>query len=215
MERSISSWAEPDEVFLLRRPQCWTLVTLAMASRPDGEGSAIRGRSSLSTEEFAFTADLAEAVRDRYYESGWLRLLDAGQDDPDLYRAWAPTRIERDFDRASLHDPHLAQRGAARQVAGWHLSAVEQMAQHLEADGFEITRLRLAVAVDDRGSANPMLGVLDVFRYGVDTPGVVRVDDAGEVYVRPPFDDAVEQWDLVDVEGAGQPDVVGPGSIEL
>ena len=209
LERPLSAWSEPDQVFLLRSPRCWTLVTLSPASRPcDGEPSS-PGRATLSAEPFPSIDDLADAVRDRYHATGWVRLLDAGQDDPDLYPTWAPTRVERDFDRASLHDPELAWRGTGRQIAGWHLSAVEHMARHLEADGFGVARLRVVVDIDDDRSANPVLGVVSAVRYGVETPGVVRVDDAGEVYVRPPFDAPVGQWDLVDVSGFGPSEAAG------
>ncbi|MGH9152365.1 MAG: hypothetical protein ACRD03_08220 [Acidimicrobiales bacterium] len=57
LERPLSAWCEPDQVFLLRSSRCWTLVTLCTASRPgDGESSPL-GRSALSAESFASTED--------------------------------------------------------------------------------------------------------------------------------------------------------------
>lgn len=214
LDRWFYGGSEPDKVFVLRNAESWTLVVLCTGDKPDEPSSGLACHGLVSAEPFVSVDDLAGAVRERYSEAAWVQLLDAGQDDPDLHDRWAPTRIERDFDRASLHDPDLALRGAGRQIAGWHLSAVEQMGQHLMAEGFEVGRLRMAVEVDDETNANPVLGVVDVSRYGVDTPGVVRVDDAGEVYVRSPFDDPVEEWGLVDVGGDVQPDIAGQGAIE-
>lgn len=213
LERWFYRGSEPDQVFVLRNAQSWTLVVLCTADRPDGASTGLRGHGLLSAEIFFSVDDLADAIRERYTEAAWVQLVDAGRDDPDLHGRWVPTRVERDFDRASLHDPDLALRCAGRQVAGWHLSAVERMAEHLESQGFEVARLRMAMDVDDQTSANPVLGVVEVSRYGAVTPGVVRVDDAGEVYVRPPFDDPVERWDLVDVGGV-RPEVAEPGAIE-
>ncbi|MGH9152364.1 MAG: hypothetical protein ACRD03_08215 [Acidimicrobiales bacterium] len=83
------------------------------------------------------------------------------------------------------------------------------MARHLEADGFGIAQLQVVVEVDDDCSANPVLGVVSTVRYGVETPGVVRVDHAGEVYVRPRLDDPIGQWDVVDVGGFGPSEAAG------
>lgn len=207
LERSFPSWGEPDRVFLLRAERHWTLVTLSLALPLDDAGARLVGRSALSAETFVSLDDVGQAVRDRYADSGWVRLLDAGSNaDPDVYRTWAPTRVERDFDQASLHRRHLAAGSPARRVAGWPLEAVAEMADHLADAGFEVLGRRGLVHADHSDEANPVLGIVDVGRYGLETPAVVRVDDAGEVYVRLPYDDAVEHPDLVDVEVSAAPE---------
>jgi hypothetical protein len=212
LERSFPSWGEPDRVFLVRSERHWTLVTLSLALPLEDGGARLVGRSALSAETFASLDDVGQAVRDRYSRSGWVRLLDAGYDaDPDVYCTWAPTRVERDFDQASLHRRTLAAGGPARRVPGWPIEAVAEMGDHLAASGFEVLGCRGLEEADDTDDANPVLGVVDVRRYGFETPAVVRVDDAGEVYVRLPYDDAVERPGLVPVELAAVPEAPSLG----
>ncbi len=212
LERSFPSWGEPDRVFLLRAERHWTLVTLSLALPLEDQGARLVGRSAVCAETFASLDELGEAVRGRYSASGWVRLLDAGcHADPDVYCTWAPTRVERDFDHASLHRRHLAAGSPARQVTGWRLEAVVEMADHLADAGFEVVGCRGLVEVDDSDDANPVLGVVDVRRYGLEIPAIARVDDAGEVYVRLPYDDAVEHPGLVDVELAAAPEAPSLG----
>ena len=212
LERSFPSWGEPDRVFLLRAERHWTLVTLSLALPLEDHGARLVGRSALSAEIFASLDDVDAAVRDRYSRSRWVRLLDAGcYADPDVYRTWAPTRIERDFDEASLHRRTLAAGAPARRVPGWPVEAVAEMADHLAASGFEVLGCRGLEEADNTDDANPVLGVVEVRRYGFGTPAIVRVDDAGEVYVRLPYDDAVERLGLVDVELAPIPEAPSLG----
>lgn len=212
LERSVPSWGEPDRVFLLRAERHWTLVTLSLALPLEDHGARLVGRSALSAETFASLDDVGQAVLDRYSRSGWVRLLDAGCDaDPDVYCVWAPTRVERDFDQASLHRRQLSAGSPARAVSGWPIEAVAEMADHLASAGFEVLGCRGLVEADGTDDANPVLGVVDVRCYGFDTPAIVRVDDAGEVYVRLPYDDAVERPGLIDVELAPVPEAPSLG----
>ncbi len=119
--------------------------------------------------------------------------------------------MERDFDHASLHRRELAAGTPARRVAGWPIEAVGEMADHLAEAGFEVVECRGLVHADESDDANPVLGVIDVRRYGFETPAVVRVDDAGEVYVRLPYHDAVERAGLVHVEHTAAPEAPSLG----
>jgi len=195
LEPLFSSWGVSDHVLLYRTPTTWTLLTVAVHERFDEHGTPVDGRGTASTQTLS-TEELADVVRDRYGESGWRELLDAAHDrDPDLYRAWVPTRLERDFDRASLHCKDLALYtgllggrpvpAPARELPDWQADAVARMAEHLPSLGFEVDNATVTVAVDDDGDpANPTLGALSVRRYGFEAIGIVRVDDVGEVYIR-------------------------------
>jgi hypothetical protein len=123
-------------------------------------------------------------------------LLDAGAEhDADLYRAWVPERVRRDFDAASIFNKDLARYtgmlvgdpvpAVARELPGWEQEAVAQMAAHLGEIGFEVLADEPEVRLED-AHGDPFLGSLRVRRYGWETVGVVRVDEVGEIFVRVP-----------------------------
>jgi hypothetical protein len=72
----------------------------------------------------------------------------------------------------------------ARELTGWQEEAVEQMAAHLVELGFKVLDQRPAVTETPHDWNDPFLGALRVRRYGWETTGVVRVDEAGEVFIR-------------------------------
>lgn len=161
LEPPFSSWGVSDHVLLYRTPTTWTLLTVAVHERVDEQGTPVDGRGTANAETLS-TEELADVVRDRYGEFGWRELLDTAHDrDPDLYRAWVPTRLERDFDRASLHCKDLALYtgllggrpvpAPARELPDWQADAVARMAEHLPSLGFEVDNATVAVAVDDDG----------------------------------------------------------------
>lgn len=139
---------------------------------------------------------MAEEVERAYTSGSWIELLDAGyEQDADLYRAWVPERIRRDFDGASLRRKDLALYSdllaagdvlpaPGRHLGGWENEAVDQMAAHLVALGFEVLDKQPAVRDAPCGWGDPTVGALRVRRYGWETTGIVRVDAAGEVFIR-------------------------------
>ncbi len=155
----------------------------------------IGGKATVSSQEFTTLEELAEEGERTYTSGPWVELLDAGAEhDADLYRAWVPERIRRDFDGASIHRKDLAlytglYSGEAvpapgRELPGWQDEAVEQMAAHLVELGFAVLDERPGVEDVPHAWGDPLLGALRVRRYGWETTSVVRIDGAGEVFIR-------------------------------
>src|SRR5205814_10489883 len=120
---------------------------------------------------------------------------------PDLYAAWVPEWIPRAFDKASVFRKDLALSAGlvggeaipchGREVDGWKHDALAQMAARLIKLGFQVVDASPAGSAnrsDSKGEpfGNPLIGELRVRRYGVETTGLVRIDAAGEVYIRLP-----------------------------
>ncbi len=146
-------------------------------------------------ELFATLNELAQEVERTYTAGAWVELLDAGYEhDAELYRAWVPERIRRDFDGASIYRKDLALYtglfggeavpAPARELPGWQDEAVEQLAAHLVELGFEVLDERPGVEDVPHAWGDPLLGALRIRRYGWETTGVVRIDGAGEVFIR-------------------------------
>jgi hypothetical protein len=201
LERRFAPYGEAfaDRVFLFRAPDCWPLLVLRHSQRDGAEGRS--GHASVTLRRFESLDDLAAHVEEVYGASGWYELLEAGRDDPDLYTAWVPEWIPRAFDRASIFRKDLALStgllggeaipAPGRELDGWRYDALAQMAARLIELGFQVVDLSPA------GSANPsepevqpfrnrFVGELRVRRDGVETTGLVRIDSAGEVYIRLP-----------------------------
>ena len=192
------SWAGrelADRCWLFRSPATWTLVTMRRSVRYDDHDQPSGGHATITSREFFTLDEVAEEVERTYTGGSWLELLDAGYEhDAELYQAWVPERIRRDFHGASLHRKDLALYtglfvgdplpAPGRQQRGWENEAVDHMAAHLAGLGFEV--LDEQPAVDDAPSdwGDPTLGALRVRRYGWETTGIVRVDGAGEVFIR-------------------------------
>lgn len=144
LEPSFPSWGEPDRVFLLRAERHWTLVTLSLARPLDDQGARLVGRSALSAETFASLDDVGEApcataTSTRAGFACWTPASKPTQ----TSAAPGPTRVERDFDQASLHRRHLA--SGSPPPAG-------------------------LVHADETDDADPVFGVVDVRRYGFEAP---------------------------------------------
>ena len=196
LERSWSGRELPDKCSLYRSPSTWTLVTVHRQVRYGDDDQPVSGRATVTTSVFATLEELGEYVKDAYTGGAWVELLDAGyENDAELYRAWVPERIRRDFDAASIFNKDLARYtgllvgqavpAPARELPGWEDEAVATMAAHLSESGFGILDDRPVLHLDDR-ERDPILGALRVRRYGWDTVGVVRVDEVGEIFVRVP-----------------------------
>ena len=184
----------PDRCWVFRSPAGWTLVTMRRTERYEDTDQPVGGRATIGTAQFATVAELAEHVTDAYDSGAWVDLLDAGAGhDEQLYEAWVPERVRRDFDAASIYNKDLARAtgffdaqpvpAVGRALPGWESEAVAQMAAHLVDVGFEVLTDTPGVRLEDD---SPLLGALRVRRYGWETVGVVRVDDVGEIFVRVP-----------------------------
>jgi hypothetical protein len=196
LETSWSGRELADRCWLFRSSAAWTLVTMRRSVRyDDGSDQPISGEATLSSQVFASLEELVEQVERTYTAGAWVELLDAGYEhDPDLYRAWVPERIRRDFDGASIYRKDLALYtglysgeavpAPARELKGWQDEALNQMAAHLVELGFEVLEERSAVSASPNDWGNPVLGALRVRRYGWETTGVVRIDEVGEVFIR-------------------------------
>lgn len=187
----------PDRCWLFRSPTAWALVTMRRTERSDDHHDRpAAGTATITADVFSALTEVAAHVGRAYYASEWEKLLDVGHEhDDELYQAWVPERIRRDFDAASIHRKDLAEHTAliggapalapSRGLPGWHDDAVADMAAHLTELGFEVLDERPEVQ-EDPESWNPQLGALRVRRYGYEAIAVVRIDGAGEVYVRLP-----------------------------
>lgn len=196
LERSWSGRELPDKCSLYRSPSTWTLVTANRQVRYGDNDEPKSGRTTITTSTFATLDELAEYVEGAYTSGAWVELLDAGyQNDAELYRAWGPERIRRDFDASSIFNKDLARYtglfegqpvpAPARELPGWENEAVAAMAAHLTGSGFQVLDERPVLHRDDR-EKDPVLGALRVRRYGWDAVGVVRVDEVGEIFIRVP-----------------------------
>lgn len=195
LERSWSGRELPDHCWLFRSATTWTLVTMRRSVRYDDYDQPRAGKATISSREFPSLEELAQEVERTYSAGAWVELLDGGYEhDADLYRAWVPERIRRDFDGASIQRKDLALYtglwggdpvpAPARELKGWEDEAVEQLAAHLVELGFEVLDQRPAVEDVRNDWGDPLLGALRVRRYGWETTGVVRIDSVGEVFIR-------------------------------
>ena len=185
----------PETVWLFRSPTGWTLGRMRRRVQYDDRDIPMRGSATVSAEFFS-DLDQVGAYVERSYRSGsWVDVLDAGYDrDPDLYRAWVPERIQRDFQEASIYNRDLAEAtghfnpqslpAAGRALPDWQENTLEYMATHLQELGFEVFPEQRDVVTGATRRDNPVLGGLRISRYGFKVAAVVRVDACGEVYVR-------------------------------
>ncbi|MDQ3573476.1 MAG: hypothetical protein M3404_00890 [Actinomycetota bacterium] len=186
---------------MLRSNTGWALLSVAITIEYDEHSLPINGSAAVSSRSYSSLVELAAHVADTYVGDAWVQLLDAGEGrDPDLYCAWVPERIRRDFDSASLHRKDLAlftglingtpAPAPGRHLPGWREDALDQMAIHLADVGFEVVANAPVVAHYEGGREEPVLGGLRLRRYGWETVGIVRVDPVGEVYIRLPEPEA-------------------------
>jgi hypothetical protein len=186
----------PDRCWLFRSPTTWTLVTMRRSVRyHDYQDDPIGGKATVSSRVFTSLEELAQEVEQTYTSGAWVELLDAEAGaDAELYRAWVPERIRRDFDGASIHRKDLALYtglfggeavpAPARELKDWEGEAIEQLAAHFVELGFEVLDERPTVEDLPKDFHDPLLGALRVRRYGWETTGIVRIDSVGEVFIR-------------------------------
>lgn len=192
--RSGVSFEPADRAWLFRSAGGWRLLTMRRMERYNDCDRPASASTTMSVESFSSLQELGVHVRRSYYTSDWVALLDAGHDhDEDLYRAWVPERIRRDFDGASIHNHDLAEAAGyldpralpalGKALPDWRRHALEAMASQLEELGYQAVPCSVVVGADD-SSANEIVGGLRVRAYGHEAGAVVRVDSCGEVYVR-------------------------------
>ena len=194
LERSWSQSGLPDTVWLFRSRSAWTMASMARCVRYDDGGEPAAGSATVSAEVFSRLDQVAAHVERTYAAGCWAVLLDAGHDhDEELYRAWVPERIGRDFDQASIHNRDLAEASGyldarslpapGRALPDWRDHALEAMAARIQELGYDLVERREPPA-GAAGGPNELVGVLVLARCGYGVEAVVRVDGCGEIYVR-------------------------------
>lgn len=202
LERSLSSYQPVDELFLFQDDDAgaWTVLTLVRVVDHNEDGVITRAQAQVFTSTYASVAEVAKAISDRYYSSGWTTVLDNLDFNdgahPELYLRWATHRMERDLHQAPMYVKDLALAttffatendllpGVGRALDGWEEHHLALMATQLTDAGFEVLAENPDVEPGDNPAKDPVLGLLTVRRYGHQATLVVRVDDVGEVFAR-------------------------------
>jgi len=149
LERSWSQREQADTVWLFRSPTAWTVVGIARCVRYDDHGEPVAGSATVAAEVFSGLDQVGDHVERTYVAGSWVQLLDAGHDhDDELYRAWVPERIGRDFDQASIHNRDLAEAAGyldarslptpGRALPDWREHALEAMAARVQELGYDL-----------------------------------------------------------------------------
>jgi hypothetical protein len=190
------------QLFLFRADDGYTLVTFARSETYGDTGRLAGGVLDVLVDHAGDVRQLEDLVTRRWplHSEAWWQLLDAGhQPDDELHACWAPERLRRDRDLASLYDRRLAVTtrfiggeplpSPGRSEDGWQEAALDAMAEHLEELGWWVEPERPAVADSAEpggifSEATEIVGALRARRHGWEAPILVRVDDCGEVYPR-------------------------------
>ncbi|MGH3370175.1 MAG: hypothetical protein ACRDPR_09240, partial [Nocardioidaceae bacterium] len=193
---------ERHQLFLFRADEGYSLMTFARRETYGDSGRLAGGVLDVFVDHAGDVRQLEELVTRRWllHSEAWWQLLDTGhQHDDNLHVCWAPERLRRDLDRASLYDRRLAVTtrfiggeplpALGRAEDGWQQVALDAMAEHLEELGWRVDPERLAVADSAEpggifSEATEIVGALRARRYGWEAAVLVRVDDCGEVYPR-------------------------------
>ncbi len=195
LERSGTRGELPDTVWLFRSQVAWTMASIARRVGYDDDGEPAAGNATVAAEVFTGLDHVAAHVERTYVGGSWMQLLDAGHDhDDELYRAWVPERIRRDFDLASLHNRDLAESAGyldarslpapGRALPDWRDHALHAMAVHVRELGYELIAERREPTGGAYEGPNESVGILQLARYGYLVLAVVRVDCWGEIYLR-------------------------------
>lgn len=179
-----SAYQPPDHVSVFRDEHSWTLVTVSRIERWDDAGyqDLQRCHARVVSVRFASIDELADRVRGRYGELGWRCVLDAGTDDPDLFRAWVPGAIERELDAARFFRQDLVP-SMARFTNDEIDDLTADIGDHLRAARFGVVAVGPPNRPARRGE-NHVVAQAIVRRYGREVDVIVRMDRAGEVYFR-------------------------------
>jgi len=140
---------------------------------------------------FESTDELRGHVEQSYAAGSWYELTESGRQEPELFLPWLAEQVVRDFDKASVVDRDLAIStgpsgaplpGPGRRLQDWRLRALGLVSGRLAGLGFEIETS--ASAPSSTPACARDVGEVLVRRHGFETRAVVRVDPAGEIYVR-------------------------------
>ncbi len=163
VERRWGSAELPDRCWLFRSPATWTLVTMRRSVRYDDD-QARAGSATIASRAFSTLDELAAEVERTYTSGAWVELLDAGYEyDADLYQAWVPEPIRRDFHGTSIHRKDLALYTGL---------------------GFEVLDERPAVEELSNDWGDPPSAGCGSVATGWEATGVARIDSTGEVFIR-------------------------------
>jgi hypothetical protein len=193
LERRWTSYGDsiPDRVFLFRASGSWSLLVIRLTDRDGAEGRV--GRATVSVRRFGSTDEIRGHIEQTYAADAWYDLTQAGRHEPELFLPWLAERTVRDFDRASVVDKALALSpgpggellpGPGRGLKEWRRNALNAISARLAELGLKA--VNLAVVPPSVPASEREVGEVLVRRHGFETTGVVRVDPAGEVYVRLP-----------------------------
>ena len=187
-----SCYGDFDHVVVFRAPASWTLLTITRTERYDDDGALVRGGAVVSSTELADVVALQELCERR---DCWREVVDAGHgEDPELYAAWVPHRVDGDLDGSSIYNRDLAVATAylggrsvpspARALPGWEAEACAAMAVNLDERGWQVRRKVTPAPAAAQPGDNVVVGAMEAWRYGWAVAIVVRVDCCGEVYAR-------------------------------
>lgn len=195
LERRWTSYGDaiPDRVLLFRSPDSWSLLVVRLTDRDEAKGRV--ARASVSVRRFTSVQQLRSHIEEAYAPGSWHDLANAGQHERTLFVASLPERVSRDFDRASIIDKELAlpvgpsgksAPGPGRLRWDWRQHALDAMSARLVERGFRV--VNAAAAEASLPASERDVGQVLLDGYGFEIPGVVRVDPAGEIYIRLPDD---------------------------
>lgn len=187
-----SRYGDFDHVVVFRGPTAWTVLTIGRTERYDDDGALARAGAVVSCAELADVVALRGFCERR---DCWREVLDAGHgEDPELYEAWVPYRVDGDLHASSLYNRDLALATAylggqavpspARALTGWEAEACAAMAVNLDEQGWQVRRQLTPAPGASQPGDNVVVGALEAWRYGRSVAIVVRVDYCGEIYAR-------------------------------
>lgn len=182
--RSPTTYQPPDQLWLFRGEHGWTLLSVCRTERWSDYGAQEleHCHARAVTEVLTSVDGLADRIRSRYGEPGWRGVLDAGNAHPDLFRAWVPGAIERELETARFFRDDLV--ASFRRFTSRELDELAaDIEEHLRAAHFEVVAVKSPTR-PSRAGENPVMAQAVVRRYGYEAVTIVRMDSAGEVYVR-------------------------------
>lgn len=187
-----SRYGDFGHVVVFRAPTSWTVLTITRTELFDDNGALARAGAVVSSTEVANVVALRELCERL---DCWREVIDAGHgEDPELYAAWVPHRVDGDLDGSSIYNRDLALATAylggqsvsspARALPEWEAEACAAMAVNLDERGWQVRGTLTPAPSASQPGDNVVVGALEAWRYGWAVAIVVRVDYCGEVYAR-------------------------------
>lgn len=189
-----ASYSRDDHVMIFRPATGWSVLVVSSSERHDEDGNLTEAKATAYVELVDDVAGLKELAKRRGWD--WWTILDHGsQEDTELYAASVPERMRRDLDASSLYNKDLAVAAgyfgpeipsAGRALPDWQVGAVAAMCAHLDQSGWLVRGAGPRYQRREWPNDDPVLGVLEAWRYGHAAAIVVRVDCCGEIFARLP-----------------------------